>query len=442
MFAALSDTFRTVFTKIAGHKKLTEDNISEGLNDVRLALLEADVQYGVAKTFITRVKEKAVGEKITDSVSASQQFVKIVHDELVALMGSTENDLIFDKKPASILMCGLQGSGKTTHSVKLASFLKKKGRFKSPCVVACDLQRPAAREQLKTLAASAQVACFSQDTIHDPLVVAKNALIKAQECGWDLIIFDTAGRLHIDEALMLELQKMKELVKPEEVLLVVNAATGQDAIKTAANFNEKLKITGTILSMLDGTSRGGAAISIREVTGMPIKFEGIGEKIDDLQVFNPTSMADRILGMGDTINLVRKAEEFIDKKDAEAMEKKLRTASFTFEDYLKQMQMVKKMGSMKSLLGMLPGMSKLKELDIDDKEIFKVEAIILSMTPQERAEKCELHMGRRRRIARGSGTSLDDVNRLFKSFKQAKDFFKNVPNMKQLEKMLGGNVWR
>jgi signal recognition particle subunit SRP54 len=260
--------------------------------------------------------------------------------------------------------------------------------------------------------------------------------------GWDLMIFDTAGRLHIDEALMLELEKMKQLIKPEEVLLVVNAATGQDAIKTAASFHQKLQLTGTVLSMLDGTSRGGAAISIREVTGMPIKFEGIGEKIDDIQVFNPTSMADRILGMGDTINLVRKAEEFMDEKDAAAMEKKLRTASFTFEDYLKQMQMVKKMGSMKSLLGMLPGMSKLKEMNIDDKEIFKVEAIILSMTPGERREECELHMGRRRRIARGSGTTIDDVNRLFKSFKQAKQFFKNVPNMKQLEKMLGGNVWR
>ncbi len=442
MFTALSDTFRTVFTKLAGHKKLSEDNISEGLNDVRLALLEADVQYGVAKTFIKRVKDKAVGEKIIDSVSASQQFVKIVHDELVALMGNTEDELKFSKRPACILMCGLQGSGKTTHTVKLANFMKKKGRFKNPCVVACDLQRPAAREQLKTLAASCQVACFSQDTVHDPIQLAKNALAKAVENGWDLMIFDTAGRLHIDELLMAELEKMKQLISPEEVLLVVNAATGQDAIKTASSFNERLKITGTVLSMLDGTSRGGAAISIREVTGMPIKFEGIGEKIEDIQVFNPTSMADRILGMGDTINLVRKAEEFIDQKDAEAMEKKLRTASFTYEDYLKQMQMVKKMGSMKSLLGMLPGMSKLKELDIDDKEIFKVEAIILSMTPAERREKCELHMGRRRRIARGSGTSLDDVNRLFKSFKQAKQFFKNVPNMKQLEKMLGGSVWR
>ncbi len=442
MFAALSDTFRTVFSKLAGHKKLTEDNISEGLNDVRLALLEADVQYGVAKNFIKRVKDKATGVKIIDSVSASQQFVKIVHDELVALMGGSEEELRFSSKPACILLLGLQGSGKTTHSVKLANFLKKKGRFKNPCVVACDLQRPAAKEQLKTLAAFSQIACFSQEGITDPIQVAKNALAHAPAAGWDLLIFDTAGRLHIDEPLMAELHKIKELVNPEEVLLVVNAATGQDAIKTAANFHEKITITGTILSMLDGTSRGGAAISIREVTGMPIKFEGIGEKIDDIQVFNPTSMADRILGMGDTINLVRKAEEFIDKKDAEAMEKKLRTASFTFDDYLKQMQTLKKMGSMKSLLGMLPGMSKLKELNIDDKELVKVEAIILSMTPAERQEKCEFHMGRRRRIAKGSGTSLDDVNRLYKSFTQAKQFFKNVPNMKQLEKMLGGNAWR
>lgn len=442
MFAALSDSFRTVFNKLAGQKKLTEENISEGLNDVRLALLEADVQYGVAKNFIKRVKDKAVGEKIIDSVSASQQFVKIVHDELVALMGANEEELKFSKRPACVLMCGLQGSGKTTHTIKLASFLKKKNRFKNPCVVACDLQRPAAIAQLKSLAEANAIACYSQEGSQDPVQVAKAALQLAVEKGWDLLIFDTAGRLHVDEALMLELEKIRALINPEEVLLVVNAATGQDAIKTAASFNERIKITGTILSMLDGTSRGGAALSIREVTGMPIKFEGIGEKVDDIQVFNPTSMADRILGMGDTINLVRKAEEFIDQKDAEALEKKLRSATFTFEDYLKQMQMIKKMGSMKSLLGMLPGMSKIKELDIDDKEIFKVEAIILSMTQDERKEKCELHMGRRRRIARGSGTTLDDVNRLFKSFKQAKQFFKNVPNMKQLEKMLGGNVWR
>ncbi len=442
MFSALSDTFRTVFNKLAGQKKLTEDNISEGLNEVRMALLEADVQYGVAKTFIMRVKEKAVGEKIIDSVSASQQFVKIVHDELVALMGGSEEELKLTEKPACILLCGLQGSGKTTHTVKLANFLKKKGRFKNPCVVACDLQRPAAIEQLKTLAASCGIACYSQSGIMDPVQVAKNALTHASQAGYDLMLFDTAGRLHIDEPLMNELAKMKALISPEEVLLVVNAATGQDAIKTASSFHERLTLTGTILSMLDGTSRGGAAISIREVTGMPIKFEGIGEKIDDIQVFNPTSMADRILGMGDTINLVRKAEEHFDKKDAEEMEKKLRTASFTYEDYLKQMQTVKKMGSFKGLLSMLPGMAKLKELDIDDSEITKIEAIILSMTPDERREDCELHMGRRRRIARGCGRSLDDVNRLVKMFKQAKDFFKNKPNMKQLEKMLGGNVWR
>lgn len=442
MFAALSDKFRTIFTKLAGQKKLTDDNVSEAVNEVRLALLEADVQYGVAKTFIKRVKEKAVGEKIIESVSAHQQFIKIVHDELVALMGNDEEELKFQKRPAVILLCGLQGSGKTTQTVKLANLLKKKGRFKNPCVVACDLQRPAAKDQLKTLAASANIECFTLDNTQDPLQVAKHAVAMAPKASWDLLLFDTAGRLHIDETLMVELEKMKQIVSPEEVLLVVNAATGQDAIKTAQSFHERITITGTMLTMLDGTSRGGAAISIREVTGMPIKFEGIGEKIDDIQVFNPTSMADRILGMGDTINLVRKAQEHIDQKDAEQLEQKLRSASFTYEDYLKQMQAVKRMGSLKSLLSMLPGMSKLKEMEIDDKEFFKVEAIILSMTPAERQEKCELHMNRRRRIARGSGTSLDDVNRLFKSFKQAKQFFKNVPNMKQLEKKLGGNVWR
>lgn len=438
MFGALTETFRSIFSKFATQKKLTEDNISEAVNQVRLALLEADVQYGVAKTFIKRVKEKALGEKILESVDSGQQFIKIVHDELVALMGQTEAELRFIKKPAVILMCGLQGSGKTTHTVKLARFLKKKGRYKNPCVVACDLQRPAAREQLKSLAQSADVHFCSVDSTTNPLEVAKYALANSSKMGWDLLVFDTAGRLHIDDALMQELEKLKEIVQPEELLFVANAATGQDAVKAAGSFHERLGLTGSILTMLDGTSRSGAAISIREVTGTPIKFEGVGEKIDDIQVFNPTSMADRILGMGDTINLVRKAEEHIDEKSAKELEQKIRKATFTFEDYLKQMQMVKKMGSLKSLLGMLPGMSQMKEMDFDEGEFVKVEAIILSMTPGERDERTELTMPRRKRVARGSGTTIDDVNRLHKSFRQAKQFFKNVPNMKQLEKMFGG----
>lgn len=438
MFGALTDKFQSIFSRFRSQKKLTEENISEAVNEVRLALLEADVQYAVAKTFILRVKEKALGNKIVESVDAHQQFVKIVHDELVALMGTNEEELQFSKKPARLMLCGLQGSGKTTQAVKLATFLKKKGRYKSPCVVACDLQRPAAKEQLRSLAASASINFCGLDSTQNPVEVAKYALSQAASMGWDLLLFDTAGRLHIDDELMVEIQKLKELILPDEILFVANAATGQDAVKAAKAFNDRLQLTGSILTMLDGTSRSGAAISIREVTGMPIKFEGVGEKVDDIQVFNPTSMADRILGMGDTINLVRRAEEHFDEKQAKELEHKLKKASFSYDDYLKQLQTVKKMGSFKSLLGMLPGMSQLKELNFDDREFGKVEAIILSMTPAERQELCELSVPRRKRIARGSGTTIDDVNRLHKSFRQAKQFFKNIPNMKQLEKMFGG----
>ncbi|MBS0656075.1 MAG: signal recognition particle protein, partial [Verrucomicrobia bacterium] len=325
MFAALTDKFHTIFSKLGKQKSLTESNVSDAVNEVRLALLEADVQYGVVKTFIRRVKDKAMGEKVLQSVTAGQQFVKIVHDELIALMGEEESELKLVKKPAAILLCGLQGSGKTTHAVKLACFLKKSGKFSRPCVVACDLQRPAAKEQLKSLARDGEIDSFVLDTTDDPIRVAQEALIAAPTKGWDLLIFDTAGRLHIDEELMSQLQEMKKLVAADEVLFVANAAMGQDAVKAASTFHEKLQITGTILTMLDGSSRSGAAISIREVTGMPIKFEGVGEKLGDLQVFNPTSMADRILGMGDTINLVKKAQEHFDEKDAEELEKKLKT---------------------------------------------------------------------------------------------------------------------
>ncbi len=354
-------------------------------------------------------------------------------------MGKEEKELALEKKPAVILLCGLQGSGKTTHAVKLAMYLKKQGKCQKPCVVACDLQRPAAQEQLKTLADKAGILSFMIMGSKNPIEVATQALREMKEA--DLFIFDTAGRLHIDDELMAELQKIKEQVKPDEVLFVANAATGQDAVKTAASFNERLEITGIVLTMLDGTTRGGAAISMMDVTGKPVKFEGIGEKIEDIQPFNPTSMADRILGMGDTINLVRKAQEHIAEDQAKELEQKLKKATFTYDDYLKQMQIVKKMGSLKSILGMMPGMRALKDLDIDDREFFKTEAIILSMTMHERQERCELSMSRRKRIARGSGTSIDDVNRLAKSFKQAKQFFKNLPNMKQMEKMFGGALW-
>lgn len=442
MLGALTDKMRETFSKLMREKKLTEENISEAVSEVRLALLEADVNYSVAKTFVKKVKERAIGEKVINSVTAGQQFIKLVHDELVQLMGGAEHSLNLSPKPAVILMCGLQGSGKTTHTAKLARYLRKNNLAKSPLVVACDLQRPAAVEQLKTLAATAGAAFFSFPGESDPTKVARAALEYALAQQHDVILVDTAGRLQIDTLLMEQLAQLKKILNPNEVIFVANATTGQDAVNVAAEFHAKIGITGSILSMLDGNTRGGAAIAIREVTGKPLLFEGVGEKIDDIQLFNPQSMADRILGMGDTINLVKKAQEHISEEDAKRMEAKMRSATFTYEDFLNQLQMVKKMGSLKGLLGMLPGMSQLKDLPLNEKDFFKTEAIICSMTKDERSERCEMTPPRRKRLAAGSGTSIEDVNKLVKSFKQAKQFFKNMPNMKQLQKMMGGSPWR
>lgn len=443
MLGTLTTKLQGAFSTLMGKKKLTEDNISEAINEVRLALLEADVNFGVAKVLIKRVKEKALGEHVLKSVTPGQQFIKVIHDELVELMGGQEENLNLTGNPAVLMVCGLQGSGKTTHCAKLAKLLKKKGQFKNPLLVACDLQRPAAVEQLQTLGEQIGVTVFSLPNEKDPLKVAKEALIWAKEKNHDLLIADTAGRLHIDDDLMNQLEKLKGILKPGEILFVANATTGQDAVNVASEFNKRMALTGTILTMLDGNTRGGAAISIREVTGKPLKFEGIGERMDDIQVFNPKSMADRILGMGDTINLVKKAQEHIDEDEAKKLEQKIRSATFTYDDYLKQIQMVKKMGSIKSLLGMLPGVgSMLPSMDFNDKDFFRIEAIIQSMTAKERMEACELTPPRRKRIADGSGTKMEDINKLIKSFKQAKQFFKNMPNMKQLEKMFGGSVWR
>lgn len=442
MLGTLTTKLQGVFSKLAGKTRLTEENISDAVSEVRLALLEADVNYGVTKILVKRVKEKAVGENVIQSVSPGQQFIKIVHDELVALMGGQEIKLDLEKKPAVIMMCGLQGSGKTTQSAKLARYLKKSGEAKRPLLAACDLQRPAAIEQLKTLGAQIGVPVFTIDGEKDPVCIAKAALQQAINEGHDVLIVDTAGRLHVDEELMAQLEKIKETLNPAEILFVANATTGQDAVNVATEFNKRIGVSGSILTMLDGNTRGGAAISIREVTGKPLKFEGVGERMEDLQVFNPNSMADRILGMGDTINLVKKAQEHMDEAEAQKLEHKIRNATFTYGDYLKQIQMVKKMGSIKGLLGMLPGMSQLPMMDFDEKEFFKIEAIILSMTEDERTERCELVPSRRKRIAQGSGTKIEDINKLVKSFKQAKQFFKNMPNMKQLEKMMGGSLWR
>jgi len=440
MLAGLADRFEGIFSKIRGKKRLTEENVADAVREVRLALLEADVNYGVAKTLIKRIKEQATGDELVKSVTPGQQFVKYVHDELVELMGGDEAPLSLGEEPAVIMLCGLQGSGKTTQCAKLTRHAMKQCGKKKPLLVACDLQRPAAVLQLKTLGEQLGVQVFTGE--NDPVSVAKNGLAHARKEGFDLVIVDTAGRLHLDEDLMIELEEIKQVIQPHEVLFVVNATIGQDAVNVAAEFNQRIELTGTILTMLDGNTRGGAAISIKEVTGKPLKFEGIGEGIDDLQIFNPSSMADRILGMGDTINLVRKAQEHIDEDQAKTLEKKLRSASFTYLDYLKQIQMVKNMGSLSSLMSMLPGMSKLKDLNLSEKELAKVEAIILSMTLSEREGVDELIPSRRKRVAQGSGTTVDDVNRLVKTFKQVKQFFKKMPNRKQIEKMFGGAAWQ
>ncbi|NGX39387.1 MAG: Signal recognition particle protein [Chlamydiae bacterium] len=434
MFDTLAKNFTQLFSSLASKKKLTEENISDAVRKVRLALLDADVNYGVASALVKRIKEKALGDEVRGSVTPDQQFIKVVHEELIALMGTEESTLKLTGHPSVFLLCGLQGSGKTTTCAKLAAHLMKKG--KKTLLAACDLQRPAAIQQLKLLGSQIGAEVFSLDGEKRPLKVAKKALEKARKEAFDVLIVDTAGRLHIDAPLMKELKELKSSLDPQEVLFVANATTGQDAVKTAKEFDEQLEITGSILTMLDGSARAGAAISITEVTQRPLKFEGIGEHIDDLQVFNPQSMADRVLGMGDVINLVKKAEEHIDEKESEKLEKKLRKAAFTYEDYLSQMGKIKKMGSLKSLFKMMPGLSNMGDFEFSEKEFQKTEAIIQSMTPKERRERVELVPSRRRRIAKGSGTTIDDVNRLVKGFKKLKKLFKSMPKMKSMSKFM------
>lgn len=427
MFGAVSKKFQDLFTTLAGSKKLTEENISDAVREVRLALLEADVEYSVASLFVKRVKEKALGAEITKKVSSSDQFIKIVHDELKALMGGEEEGLSFTGSPTVLLLCGLQGAGKTTQSVKLARYLKRKGKVESVLVAACDLKRPAAVEQLKQLGEKGEIPVYFREGEKDPLRVAKEALQKAKNEQIDLLIVDTAGRLHLDEEMMSELEKMKKLLSPDLILYVASATTGQDAVRTAKAFDERMGITGTILTMLDASARAGAALSIREVTKKPLLFEGVGEHLDDFRSFHPESMADRILGMGDVINLVRKAEEHFDKKEEEALERKIRKAEITYDDYLKQMGSLRKMGSLKGILKMFPGASELGDLDASEEQFRHLEAMILSMTPAEREDRVEFTPSRRRRIARGSGNSVDEVNRMIKNFKNLRKMCKQLP---------------
>lgn len=442
MFDFLTSKLQNVITPLFGQKSLTEDNIKEAVSQVRLALLDADVNYRVIKAFVQRVKEKALGEERLKTVRSGEQFIKIVHDELVDLMGSEAKEISLKKSPTKLMVCGLQGSGKTTFCAKLAHYLKTQKQIRSILLVACDRQRPAAIEQLKQMGSKASVEVFNVEGEQKALKVAEAALKEIEKKSYDVVIFDTAGRLHIDEPLMQELLALKKSVEPSQILFVANAMLGQDAVNVAKEFHDQMAFDGTVLTMLDGNTRGGAALSIVEVTQKPLMFEGIGERIEDLQLFHPKSMADRILGMGDTINLVRKAQEHISEKEAEELQKKIRKVSFTYEDFLKQFSMIKKMGSLKGILKMLPGGNLLNDLPLSEEDFMKNEAIILSMTTAERQERVEIIMPRRRRLAKGSGTSIDDVNRLVKNFKKCKQMMKTMPKGKKLEKLMGGISWQ
>lgn len=418
MFENLSDKLDVVFRKLKGHGKLTEKNIEEGLKEVRMALLEADVHYRVAKKFVAEVKERALGQDVLASLTPGQQVIKIVNDELTKLMGSRHEDLnLSGSSPVSIMLVGLQGSGKTTSAGKLAVFLRKKGR--KPYLVPADVYRPAAINQLQKLGDQLEVAVFSSSVDMDPVQICQDARTAAQQQGCDTLLLDTAGRLHIDDALMEELSRIKDAVKPSDILLVADAMTGQDAVNIAQSFNERLDIGGVLLSKMDGDARGGAALSIKSITGKPIKFFGVGEKLNDLEPFHPDRLASSILGMGDVLTLIEKAQEAVDAKQAAELEKKLRKSQFTLEDFRDQMVQIRKMGSIGDLMKMIPGMGKLKQLknlDVDEREFIKIEAIINSMTPRERRQHTIINGSRRKRIAKGSGTQVQDVNQLLKNY--------------------------
>lgn len=428
MFDSLSDRLNGIFKKLKGHGKLSEKNIEEGLKQVRMALLEADVHYKVAKLLISDIRERALGQEVMSSLTPAQQVIKIVNDELTALMGTKHQELRFSGPlPISIMLVGLQGSGKTTTAGKLAVYLRKKGR--KPFLVPADVYRPAAIEQLNKLGSMLDVPVFPSDREMDPVDICKNARTAAQKEGCDILLLDTAGRLHIDETLMEELRQIKNAVQPPEILLVADAMTGQDAVNIAQSFNDVLDISGVVLTKMDGDARGGAALSIRAITDKPIKFAGIGEKLEDLEPFHPDRMASRILGMGDVLTFIEKAQSVVDEKNAAELEKKLRKSQFTLEDFRDQMVQIRKMGSLTDLIGMIPGIGQakqLKNLKVNEKELVRIEAIINSMTPQERQKHSILNGSRRKRISKGSGTSVQDINRLIKNYTQAVKMMKKI----------------
>ncbi|MBR2901439.1 MAG: signal recognition particle protein [Clostridia bacterium] len=430
MFQSLVEKMSNAFSKFRNKGKLTEADVKAGMREIKLALLEADVNFKVVKEFISRVSERAVGNEVLESLLPAQHIVKIVNEELVALMGGTNQKLnISPKPPTVILMCGLQGSGKTTHCAKLAMMFKKQGR--NPLLVACDIYRPAAITQLQVVGEKVGAQVFERGT-NDPAETTKEAIKHAVKYGFDTVIIDTAGRLHVDEELMAELKRVKEVANPSEILLVVDAMTGQDAVNVAKSFNDLLDITGVILTKMDGDTRGGAALSVKYITGKPIMFIGTGEKLDCIEPFHPDRMASRILGMGDVLTLIEKAEQQIDEKKALEMERKFREQSFTLTDFLDQLATIKDMGSMDSLLSMMPGIKPgaLNNAKIDEKALAHTEAIILSMTPYERDHPDVLNYSRKRRIAAGSGTSVEEINKLLKQYEQTKQLMKQFMGKK------------
>jgi signal recognition particle subunit SRP54 len=429
MFENLSERLERSFKILKGEGKITEINVAETLKDVRRALLDADVNYKVAKGFTDTVKQKALGMNVLTAVKPSQLMVKIVHDELTELMGGKAAELHLEHRPAVILMSGLQGSGKTTFSGKLANMLKSR-QHKNPLLVACDVYRPAAIEQLKVVGEAVGVDVYTEEGNRDVVSIAQNAIRKAKTENYNVVIVDTAGRLAVDEEMMDEISRLKQAITPDETLFVVDSMTGQDAVNTAKEFNDRLDFDGVVLTKLDGDTRGGAALSIRTVVTKPIKFVGTGEKMEAIDVFHPARMADRILGMGDVVSLVERAQMQFDEEEARKLEKKIRKNKFDFDDFMSQIQQIKKMGNIKELASMIPGVGKqMKDLDIDDNAFKGIEAIIQSMTPKERANPDIINQSRRLRIARGSGTKMEDVNRLMKQFEQTRKMMKMVSGM-------------
>ena len=434
-FEGLSSKLQDITRRLRGKARITESDLKDMLREVKLALLEADVNYKVVKEFIDTIQTKALGQDVLKSLTPGQQVIKIVKDELVELLGGQESKIHFTPNPPTIIMLvGLQGSGKTTTAGKLANLLRKQG--KKPLLVACDVYRPAAIKQLQVVGAQLNIPVYSNENSKDVVHIAKQAVSVAISKLNDVVILDTAGRLHIDEELMEELKNIKANVKPHEILLVVDSMTGQDAVNVASSFNEALGIDGVVLTKLDGDTRGGAAISVKKVTGRPIKFAATGEKLSDIEVFHPERMASRILGMGDVLSIIEKAEEAIDLEEAEKLEKQLKKKEFDLEDYLTQLRQVKKMGSFSSILKMLPGMANIKDLKVDDKEFTRIEAMICSMTAEERRNPRLLNASRRIRIAKGSGTSVQQINQFMKSFEMTQKMMKKMQNEKGLKNMM------